>query len=128
MRVMIVDDERPCLDELEYLLKKHKDITIVGAYTNPLDALSSVQYSMPEALFIDIDMPNLSGIEFTRRIYGYDATVQVVFVTAHTRLLNQATKNWPFESILKPVSETKLNIIIERLRRRLQHSPDNSSF
>ncbi|HWP96130.1 MAG TPA: response regulator [Syntrophomonadaceae bacterium] len=121
---MIVDDEKPCLDELEYLLLKHNDIVITGAFTNPLEALAAAESSMPDAIFLDIGMPHVSGIEFAKRVYGYDETVQLVFVTAYTKLLTEVKKVWPFESILKPVSGTKLNIIVERLRRRLNPGLD----
>lgn len=52
---MIVDDERPCIDELKYMLMKHPDI---GAYTDSLEALTAAKLSMPDIVFLDICMPD----------------------------------------------------------------------
>ncbi len=123
MRVMIVDDERPCLEELEYLLGKHPGIVLEGMYTNPLEALAAVEQSMPDAVFLDIVMPRLNGIELAKRIHSLDKNVKLVFVTAHTGLLAEVKSTLPFECLLKPVSSVKLKTTLEQLRRRRQGQP-----
>ena len=51
MRVMLVDDECPCLEELEYLLTGYSDIVVIGTFVNPLDALSAMRSSCPTRCF-----------------------------------------------------------------------------
>ncbi len=128
MRVMIIDDEQPCLDELEYLLMKHQDVEIVGAYTNPFEALPVIALSRPEAVFIDISMPNMNGIDLAQRIRRMDSTVQLVFVTAHSKLLGEPQRAPPFEYILKPVNKKRLEAVVEGIRIRLnKYSADDFS-
>lgn len=118
MRVMIVDDEQPCLDELEYLLAMHTDIEVTGKYTNPLQALSAVESSLPDAVFLDIVMPHMSGIELAEKIHAISPEIQAVFVTAHAGCLIETNMTRPFDCILKPVSKRHLNTVVERLRER----------
>jgi len=94
-----------------------------GVYTNPLAALAAAEESMPDALFTDIVMPRLNGIELAKKIHSLDRNVQLVFVTAHTGLLAEVRSPLRFECLLKPVSAVKLDTILEQLRRRRQGLP-----
>ncbi len=116
MRVMIIDDEQPCLDELQYLLMTHEDIDIIGAYTNPLEALVAIPLSRLDVAFIDIAMPYIDGMELAKKIYSMDSSAQVVFVTAHSKLLEEQKRAPPLEFILKPINEKKLEAVVKKLR------------
>lgn len=116
---MIVDDEQPCIDELEYLFTMHNDVIIGGTYTNPVKALEAVPALKPDVVFLDISMPFLSGIELAGDLININHNIQVVFVTAHFRLLEDIKKDRPFLWMLKPVSEARLNTVMESLRGRL---------
>jgi two-component system, LytTR family, response regulator len=116
MRVMLVDDERPCLDELEYLLAQHGDITITGTYTNPLEALEAVKHSASDTAFLDISMPYMSGTELAEALLKITPGMHIVFVTAYSKLLAGA-KGMPSNgSILKPVSGQIVDEVLKRLR------------
>lgn len=118
MRVIIVDDEQPSLDELEYLLAMHADIEVTGTYTNPLQALSAAESSLPDVMFLDIGMPHMSGIELAEKIHAISPEVQAVFVTAHAGYLIETKMTRPFDCILKPINKRHLNKVVERLRER----------
>ncbi len=116
MRVMIVDDERPCIDELSFLLARHPDIDICGAYTNPLEVLHQVQLYQPQVIFVDIVMPHIHGIDLANQLRKLNQNLSLVFVTAHARLLSSIIEFRPLHSILKPINKNKLDLLLSQLR------------
>ncbi len=120
MRVMLVDDEQPSLDELVFLLSKCPDIEIVGAYLSPLQALEAARLSMPDAVFLDLVMPRMGGTELAERFLAMDAAVRVVFVTAYGKQLAAAAALHAAGHLLKPVSEAKLGAVLAQLRADLR--------
>ncbi|MEN6392139.1 MAG: response regulator [Syntrophomonas sp.] len=117
---MIVDDEQPCIDELVYLFARHPNVSVSGTYTNPVKALEAARALNPDAVFVDVAMPYISGIELADKLKRIDNDIQLVFVTAHSRLLEGIKKGGPCLWMLKPVSETRVKTIIEQLRSRLE--------
>jgi DNA-binding NarL/FixJ family response regulator len=108
LRVLVVDDERPCLDELVYMLRKQDGIEIAGAFTNSLEALKASVDLQLDAAFLDLSMPHLSGAELARELLAHSPGIKIVFVTAYRKELS-GLRNKPMSgSILKPVSEAKL--------------------
>ena len=108
MRVLVVDDERPCLDELVYMLRKQEGIEIAGAFTNSLEALKASVNLQLDAAFLDLSMPHLSGAELARELPAHSPGIKIVFVTAYRKELSGLRNNPVAGSILKPVSEAKL--------------------
>lgn len=108
MRVLVVDDERPCLDELVHILRKQEDVEIAGAFTNPLEALKASADLQLDAAFLDLSMPHLSGAELARELLAHSPAIKIVFVTAYRKELSGLRNNPAVGSILKPVSEAKL--------------------
>ena len=125
MRVMLIDDEQPGVDELSYLLGKYPDIEIVGTFTNPLRGLEAVEGIKPDAVFLDIDMPHANGLELALSIQSLQAGIIVVFVTAYSKYALDSFKAYPLDYLLKPVKEARLDATVEHMRRisRLFH-PD----
>lgn len=117
MRVVLVDDEQPSLDELEYLLSKYEDIIIAGTFTKPKEALRAILQSVPDAVFLDIQMPQMDGMELAEQIHNFCGSVPVVFVTAHSRWLTEIKKTQPAEHLLKPVSGAKLEAVLEQIHQ-----------
>jgi DNA-binding LytR/AlgR family response regulator len=116
MRVMIVDDERPCLEDMIYMLSGYDDVDIAGAFTKPLEALEAAPGLKPDALFLDLSMPGMNGAELARRLLAMLPAAKLVFVTAYAREL-AGVKNLPvFGSLLKPVRDEQLGALLQRLR------------
>lgn len=116
MRVMIVDDEQPCLDEMVYMLSRCNDVEIAGAYTRPAEALEAAERSVPDALFLDLFMPKMTGAELAGKILARHPAARLIFVTAYAREL-AAVKDIPaVGSLLKPVADEKLDEMLARLR------------
>ncbi|WP_131808227.1 LytR/AlgR family response regulator transcription factor, partial [Mycolicibacterium phlei] len=83
LTVLAVDDEAPALDELAYLLEQHGDIGDVLRCGDATSALRELNRKHFDAIFLDINMPGLSGIELAEVLTNFNQRPAVVFVTAH---------------------------------------------
>lgn len=118
MRVMIVDDEPPCLDDTVYLLSRYEDVEIAGAYTKPLEALGAAPAICPDVLFLDYSMPKMNGAELAKKVLALLPAARVVFVTAYAKEV-AGVKGLPvFANLLKPLHGDKLSEVLNRLRAR----------
>ena len=115
MRIMVVDDERPCLDELVYMLSKQENIEILGSFASPLDALEASADLKPDAAFLDLSMPHMDGAELAKELLVRSPSLKIVFVTAYAKELQKLRDNQAAGSILKPVSEAKLRELLRRI-------------
>ena len=115
MRILVVDDERPCLDELVYLLSKESNVEVVGAFTSSQDALRESLDLNFDLAFLDLSMPHIDGAELASKLQARSPSLQIVFVTAYAKELAKLRNNPSHGSILKPVSETKIHHLIKNL-------------
>lgn len=115
MRIMVVDDEKPCLDELVFLLSRQENVEISGAFTGPLKALEALAGLKPDAAFLDLSMPRMNGAVLARKMLVRSPCLRVVFVTAYAKELARLGDNPAVGSILKPVSEAKLQELLRYL-------------
>lgn len=115
MRLLIADDEAPLRDWLARLLVQVAPETqIVAEAADGETALVQIEALRPDAAFLDIRMPGLSGLEVAARI---EAPCRVVFVTAYDEFAVQAFEQAAVDYLLKPVSAERLALTMERLRR-----------
>ena len=119
MRVFVVDDELPCLDDIVYMLSRHGDIEVAGAFTRPAEALAAAEVLRPDALFLDLAMPGMSGVALAKRVHAFLPGVRIVIVTAYARELDAAGNLPVFAGLLKPVRGDKLAEVLDRLRADL---------
>lgn len=122
MRIMIVDDEAPARDELQYLLEKLPGIEVVAMARNGNEALERIPVLKPDVVFLDIQMPDMSGLAVARSllsVLGEQRLPLLVFATAYDQHALEAFEVNAMDYILKPFSEERLQQTIERLRRIL---------
>lgn len=116
MKAVLIDDELPCLTELAFLLRKYPDIEVTGLFSSAAEALDKMECLRPDAVFLDIDMPRMNGLELALRIQALCAGVVVVFVTAYPQYALDAFKVYPLDYLLKPVKEARLDACVDHLR------------
>lgn len=104
MRIVLIDDEQLALDELQYFLNPYK-VDIVGMYRNPSKVLDNIEKEQPDTVFLDIDMPGISGIELASKIRSILPNIIIVFVTAHSQFAFEAYQVHPAGYVMKPVNE-----------------------
>ena len=122
IRVAIVDDEPPARSELRYLLAAHADVEIVGEAGSAREAAALVGDC--DALFLDVEMPGVGGLELARLVGDRADAPAVVFVTAHTAYAAEAFAVEAFDYLLKPVDPVRLARVLDRLRERTQPERD----
>ena len=123
MRLLIVDDERPARDRLRRMLALEPGIDAVEEAVDALQALARLRAGaapMPDALLLDVDMPELSGIELAAALPAAGSPAPlVVFVTAHDDYALRAFDAEAVDYLLKPFDQARLQRALERLRARL---------
>ena len=125
MRVLVVDDERPVLDELTYLLSENERIGEIYTAITGSDALALLQVHTVDALFLDIAMPGLSGLDLAHQLRSGTQTPRIVFVTAHDDHAVDAFELDADDYLLKPVRRTRLDEAIRRVADALESVPHN---
>lgn len=118
MRLLIVDDEAPARARLRRLLDGREGIDAVEEACDGIDALARIEAFRPDALLLDIEMPELSGIELAASLP--EPAPLVVFVTAWDRYALQAFDAHAIDYLLKPCDGPRLDRALARLRERLQ--------
>ena len=116
LAVVVVDDEQLARDELCFMLEELGGINIVGRAGNGHEAIGLVDRLEPDIVFLDVQMPGLTGFEVARRIRK--TTSQLIFVTAYDRHALEAFEVDAVDYLLKPVDPTRLTEAVERARRR----------
>ncbi len=115
LRVLVIDDERPALDELAFLLRRHDRIGEVLTTTSATEALRLLQDLDVDAVFLDIQMPGLSGLDLAQVLRRFRTPPPVVFVTAHEEHAVDAFELRAVDYVLKPVREDRLAEAVRRV-------------
>jgi|SRR5579884_320880 len=118
MRALVVDDEALVRSELVYALGKVAPDVRVAEAADALEALQLLAKDAYDVVFLDINLPNLSGIEASAVIAKLEHAPQVVFVTAYQEHAVDAFELGAVDYVVKPVSEARLARTVERLRGR----------
>jgi len=115
LTVLAVDDEAPALDELAYLLGQHPDIGEVFRAGDANSALRELNRHPIDAIFLDIHMPGLSGIELAGVLANFSHRPAIVFVTAHDDRAVAAFDVGAVDYLLKPIRQDRLNEAVRRV-------------
>jgi two-component system response regulator LytT len=126
LTILAVDDEQPALDELEYLLSNSPAVDTVITATDATTALRELGRHAVDAIFLDINMPGLSGLELAEVLRNYTDPPPVVFVTAHEDRAVDAFAVGALDYLLKPIRDARLAEAIDRVAAaaRTKRDPD----
>ncbi len=121
LKVLIVDDEPLARENLRILLQDESDIDIVGECANAIEAIGAVHQLRPDVLFLDIQMPRISGLEMAGMLDSEERPY-IVFLTAFDEYAIKAFEEHAFDYLLKPIAAERLRKTLTRLRhdRRAQ--------
>lgn len=115
LRLLAVDDERPALDELLYLLRRHPAVEAVQGASDATTALRLLRDEPVDAVFLDIDMPGLDGLELAGVLRNFATPPAVVFVTAHDDRAVAAFEIGAVDYLLKPIRDARLAEAVGRI-------------
>jgi two-component system, LytTR family, response regulator len=121
MRAIIVEDEIPAKEELEYLVDTHSNIEIVAAFEDGLDVLKFLQEEEVDAIFLDINIPSLDGMLLAGSISKFAKKPYIIFTTAYKEHAAQAFELEAFDYILKPYEEKRIAAMLLKLEAAFQN-------
>ena len=112
---MIVDDDSLALSRLKRLLNENgiEDIT---AFDNPIEALKEVTKTKFDAVFLDISMPNITGLELADSIMQLEPKTFIIFQTAYSEFALDAYKSGGMAYLMKPIESNDIKNILEKIR------------
>jgi two-component system response regulator LytT len=119
LSAVLVDDEQLARDEMGYLLDQVGGVEVIGQAGNGVEALTTIDRLQPDVVFLDVQMPGLTGFEVARRLVGKRSLTQIVFVTAYDQHAIEAFEVNAVDYLLKPVDQARLEVAVDRARRRV---------
>ncbi|MBZ5558818.1 MAG: LytTR family DNA-binding domain-containing protein [Acidobacteriia bacterium] len=119
LRAVVVDDEQLAREELGYLLGQVGGVSIIGQAGNGVEALASIEQLHPDVVFLDVQMPGLTGFEVARRLVSTGSPSHIIFVTAYDQHAIEAFEVNAVDYLLKPVDPARLQLAVDRARRRI---------
>ncbi len=115
LRTIIVDDEELARRGIELRLAPHSDVEIVAHCVNGREAIAAVAETQPDLMFLDIQMPGLSGFEVLARL-PQESMPMVIFVTAFDRFALDAFEAQAIDYLLKPINDVRFAQALDRVR------------
>ena len=127
MRVAIVDDEELARKLLREYLADYQDIEIVAECANGFEAVKAVAELKPDLLFLDIRLPDRSGIDLLPDIRKLYPDMPVLILTAHGSLDSaiQAVRLGAYDYLTKPFSMGQIDVVVQRMTDRLALEAEN---
>lgn len=120
MKVLVIDDEQPARARMIRILGKDPELEIIGEAANGAEALDLIESTKPDAVFLDIEMPELDGFGVAKAVVNMPGPApEIIFVTAFSEFAVQAFEVNAIDYVLKPVNEARLSAAIERLKRNV---------
>ncbi|MDG0811414.1 response regulator [Cohnella rhizosphaerae] len=114
MKVLIVDDEKAMHLIMKRMLAKIEGVEVVGSFGNTASAEAFLRDAAVDLIFIDINMPKESGMDFAQRLRASGRDVKLVFVTSHTEFALSAFDVYAYDFMVKPVVQERLQHTVRR--------------
>lgn len=127
--VVIIDDEELCINNVCKSLRGMNKFEIVGTERKPEIGKNLILKTHPDLLFIDVEMPHITGLQLVQSIKDkVDWNMQVVFYTAYDKYLLEALRTSAFDYLLKPYKEEEFQTVMNRFLEYTQNEHNGNSF
>jgi two-component system, LytTR family, response regulator len=114
IKAILVDDELSSLQNLRQKLEEYcKSVRVLAMVQQPEEALFLIRHHKPDLLFLDIEMPRMSGFRMLEELGGFDA--EIIFTTAYNHYAIDAIRSSAFDYLIKPVSIQDLQNAVDRM-------------
>src|SRR5882672_5226659 len=124
IRTIVVDDEAPARARIRQLLKTEPDFELVAECANGREAVAAILAQRPDLLFLDVQMPRLSGLEVCDAIRSAPALPLIIFVTAYDEHALKAFELHAIDYLLKPFDRQRFQNALNHARGQLRHDQD----
>ena len=126
IRVIIADDEPLAREAISLRLARLENYEIIAQADNGEDALLLVNTLMPDVVFLDINMPKLSGLEAAATLKQY-SQAHVVFISAYEEFALQAFRHNALDYITKPIDDQEFSEVLAKIKQRMAESYSENS-
>ncbi|PQP84410.1 DNA-binding response regulator [Paenibacillus sp. PCH8] len=120
MKVILVDDEKAMHLIMKKMLAKIGEVEVMGAFLDTMAASSYLNDHEVDLIFVDINMPRQSGLEFAEGLRKQGKQIRIVFITSHVEYALSAFDVFAFDYMVKPVKQDRL---LQTVHRALAESP-----
>ncbi len=125
INALIIDDEINAIESLRWEIANFcKDVTVLDTFTNPIEAISAINYLKPDLVFLDIEMPQLDGFQLLKKLHFTE--FDLIITTAYNQYAIQAFKENAIDYLLKPVDPDELIKAIEKAKKNKEMPVSNA--
>ncbi|WP_034814529.1 response regulator [Exiguobacterium alkaliphilum] len=117
MRTILIEDEQHLLRMMERIVQTEPNLKWMGSFHDPKEALTFLNNQDVDLVFLDIEMPHMSGVELAKQL---PKTTQVVFTTAHSQYAVEAFELQATHYLLKPITEDQIHALMPRVMKRYE--------
>lgn len=118
-KILIADDDAGMRSVMRHIIERVDGFTLVAEAEDGADALEKIESLKPDVVFLDVEMPKLSGVDCARHIQDMDPTTVIIFATAHDAYMSDAFEVYEFDYLVKPFKVERVTQTLERVRDRL---------
>ncbi len=122
---IIVDDEPLAVKLLESFVAKTPELTLLGSFTDSVEAINAIKEQNPKLLFLDIQMPDLNGMELSHML---PESTKVIFTTAFKEYAFESYEVSAIDFLLKPIRYNKFIAAVEKARRTITANSNKTSM
>ena len=117
LKVLIADDDPNMRLVIKKVLEEMDDIQVEGEADNGIDLIKMSEKLLPDIIFLDIDMPEKSGIDAAREIFHTNPHISFVFVTAYNNYTREAFELYAVDYLVKPFNLNRIKQTIEKISK-----------
>lgn len=125
LKVLIADDEHGMRLILKKVIEKNSGFDIIGEAEGGLTALSLTEALKPDIVFMDVEMPQLNGLECAKRILDINPKTILIFATGHEEYMPEAFEVYAFDYLVKPFKVERINKTLDRIKEILNQRTGN---
>ncbi len=118
-KVIAVDDEQNALNRFERMISHDSRLELLKTFTNPIEALTFIKSNHVDIAFLDIEMPQMTGLELAENLMDSNPFIEIVFVTAYNQYALEAFRAHATGYLLKPLSREDFTTQIDIMEKKL---------
>ncbi|MCA0966591.1 LytR/AlgR family response regulator transcription factor [Priestia flexa] len=119
MKVLIADDNIDSIEILEYFISQVPGFDVIGSCRDGEDLIQQVMVQSPELILVDINMPNMSGLEAVKECLKIKPDLRFIFITGYDQFAVEAFELSALDYIIKPIEKQRLYVALERAKKTL---------